>query len=376
MNIAFMTSGHNPFDDRIYYHLGMTLSENGHKVLIISSKENIIKEDNNISVDSFDGQNLSKKDKITLFKDRIEKFSPDITICSEPLPIFAARSYRRKNRKNLSVIYDITEWYPSARFLKEYNIPFRWLGFLKLLLFNLYASFFADAFIFGELYKSKPYRLLFPFTPYRLITYYPDLKYVSYVNPSFSANKLRISYSGEISIEKGFGNLIKVLNRLSELFSDLEIEVKMVAWYLSEKDRSECEHLIRSASKNIRFSFPGKQNFVDFTYKINETDIFVDLREITCENNYSLPIKLFYYAALGRPVIISNLISVRRDVEIKKFGFTVNPENPDIIVKLISDYLKNPDLYREHCENARRLAEEKYNWKKIAPEFLSFINSF
>ena len=369
-----MTSGHTPFDDRIYYHLGMTLSENGHKVLIISSKENIIKEDNNISVDSFDGQNLSKKDKITLFKDRIEKFSPDITICSEPLPIFAARSYRSKNRKKLSIIYDITEWYPSARFLKEYHIPFRWLGFLKLLLFNLYASFFADAFIFGELYKSKPYRLLFPFTPYRLITYYPDLKYVSYVNPSISANKLRISYSGEISMEKGFGNLIIVLNRLSELRSDLEIEVKMVAWYLSEKDRSECEHLIRSANKNIIFSFPGKQNFVDFTSKINETDIFIDLREITCENNYSLPIKLFYYAALGRPVIISNLKAVRRNVEIKKFGFTVNPENPEIIVKMISDYLKIPSCTGNIVKTPGGLLRKNITGKRSLRNSLVLLN--
>jgi glycosyltransferase involved in cell wall biosynthesis len=376
VNIAFLTSGHSPYDDRIYYHLGMTLSENGHKVMIISSKTEIIEGTEKISVNSFDGDKLSKKDKIIAFRERLEKFSPDIAICQEPLPVIAAKHYRRKNHRALSVIYDITEWYPSARFLKEYVPALRWFGFLKLLLVSLYVSYLADAFIFGEWHKSIPYRLLFPFTPYKFITYYPDLKYISYKTHSFSDKKLRLSYSGEISIEKGFGNFMKVVNGLSDRNSNLEIEIKMVAWYESENNREQCEPLIRSHNKNVNFSFPGRQNFKEFPGQINDTDIFIDLRKINFENKFSLPIKLFYYAALGRPVIISDLNAVRRDVEIKEFGSPVNPENTEVIIKIISNYLKNPALYNDHCINARRLAEEKYNWAKIASEFLRFIESF
>jgi glycosyltransferase involved in cell wall biosynthesis len=376
VNIVFLTSGHSPYDDRIYYHLGMTLSENGHKVMIISSKTEIIEGTEKISVNSFNGEKLTKKDKIIAFRERIEKFSPDIAICQEPLPVIAAKQYRRKNRRQLTIIYDITEWYPSARFLKEYSPALRWFGFLKLLLVNLYASYLADAFIFGERYKSRPYRLLFPFTPYKFITYYPDLKYISYKPSLFSDYKLRLSYSGEISFEKGFGNFMKIVNGLSDLNSDLEIEVKMVAWYESEKNREECEPLIRNHNKNVHVSVPGRQNFKDFAMQINDTDIFIDLRKTTFENKYSLPVKLFYYAALGRPVIISDLKAVRRDVEIKEFGFPVNPENTEVIINIITNYLKNPALYNNHCMNARRLAEEKYNWAKIAPEFLRFIESF
>ncbi len=376
MNISFLTSGHFPFDDRIFYHLGMSLSENGYKVLIISSKAEIHEELANVSINSFDGEKLRKKDKITGFNQRLEKFCPDLIICSEPLPVIAAKKYRRKNRKGLNIIYDITEWYPSARFLKEYSTKLKWLGFLKLLFSNVYASYFADAFIFGESYKSKPYRLFFPFTPFKIITYYPDLKYVSYKAPSFSGKKLRFSFSGEISIEKGFRNFLNVVYGLSERNRDLEIEVKMAAWYGSENDRRECESLIRRDIENITFYFAGKQNFKDFTGTINETDIFLDLRKINFENNNSLPIKLFYYAALGRPVIFSDLKAVRRDVEIEKFGFLVKPENTEKIISIISHYLKSTELYNEHCINARREAEEKYNWRKITPDFLSFIESF
>ncbi len=74
-------------------------------------------------------------------------------------------------------------------------------------------------------------------------------------------------------------------------------------------------------------------------------------------------------------MIISNLKAVRRDVEIDKFGFLVNPEDTEGIIRYISNYIKNPDLYNDHCRNARRLAEKEYNWGKVSPVLLSFIES-
>jgi glycosyltransferase involved in cell wall biosynthesis len=216
---------------------------------------------------------------------------------------------------------------------------------------------------------------MFPFTQHINIPYYPDQKYIYHKGSSFSDKKLRLSYSGEISIKKGFSSFMKVANGLSVLFPNLVIEIKMSAWYVSDKDREECESLINNVNRNISILFPGKQEFTDFTGSINDTDIFLELRKVTFENNYSLPIKLFYYAALGRPVIISDLKAVCRDVEIQKFGFVVNPEDTGKIIKIITDYFNNAGLYMEHCKNARRLAEEKYNWEKVAPEFLSFIES-
>jgi len=375
MKIVFLTSGHFPYDDRIYYHMAITLAGSGHNVLIISSKADTIDKDGNISINSFNGQNLSKREKIASFRERLDTFNPDISICSEPLPIIAAKQYRKRAGKKIKIIYDITEWYPAARFLKEYYSMGRWFGFLKLMFLNVYACLSVDAFIFGERYKSRPYRFMFPFTPQILLSYYPDLKYIDPKDPAFSDKILRLSYSGEISIEKGFGSFMRVADGLSALYPNLAIEVKMVAWYVSDKDREECEPLINNAKGNITISFPGKQIFTDFTSRINDTDIFLDLRKADFENNYSLPIKLFYYAALGRPVIISDLKAVRRDAEIEKFGFVVNPKDTGEIIKILTGYFNNPGLYMEHCINARRLSDEKYNWGKVSPEFLSFIES-
>jgi glycosyltransferase involved in cell wall biosynthesis len=373
MNVSFLTSGHYPYDDRIFFHLGKTLTKNGHKVEITSSKSALKEVTEGISVDCFDGDNLAKRDKIKYFRKRLDNFNPDLIICSEPLPILAAKKYKRKNQKKVVIIYDITEWYPLKQNIEW---PKRCLKQLKLQFFNFCSSCFADGFIFGERLKSKPYRFMFPFNPFKFITYYPDLNFVPYAEPSMTGEKLKLSYTGKLSTEKGYNNFISVVAGLTERFKNLKIEVKIIGWYENNRERILFEERIRSIKGNVSFTVFDRQPFESFWKLINDTDIFLDLRERTFENHHSLPIKLYYYCALGRPVIYSDLKAIRREVEIEKFGFLVNPDKTDSVIQVISNYLLDKNLYQNHCRNARKLAEDKYNWQKIAPEFIRFIESF
>jgi glycosyltransferase involved in cell wall biosynthesis len=374
MNISFLTSGHEPFDDRIYYHMARSLCDHNHNILIISSKRDLIEISDNINLNCFAGDNLIKRDKINQFTDRLSVFKPDAIICSEPLTVLAAKRYSKRVSKKIRIIYDITEWYPSKKNLKIYKYSTRWFFFIKLLLFNLWTASLADSFIFGEWYKSRPYRLLLPGKPFVFTSYYPDLKYIPFCRPNLQKGKLRLCYSGKISMEKGYGNFISVINTLIEQNSDIEIKVKIIGWFESEYDKEECGNLLKGFSGNISSEIFDIQGFENFLELIKETDIFLDLRYNDFENQHCLPIKLFYYAALGRPVIFSDLIAIRKEVEIEKFGFLVKPGNYVSIAKIISGYLNDVDLYQQHCANARRLAENNYNWRRIESQFLKFIS--
>jgi glycosyltransferase involved in cell wall biosynthesis len=376
MRISFLTSGHLPYDDRIFWHMGKALSETGHIVEIISSKLFLKESSGVISINCFEGDHLPKKDKTDHFIELLGRFHPDIIICSEPLPVIAGNRYRKKSGFNATVIYDITEWYPSRKNLLHSRLFLRWIIFIKLLAFNLFASHTADAFVFGEWFKSRPYRLLFPFKPFSFVTYFPDLNYLRKTDPGPLNGKLRLVYSGKISMEKGFGNFINVIRNLSELHPDLFINLKIIGWYESDDDRNECDPFLNFQNKNISVEVTGRLNFIDFISEIKQADIFLDLRKRNFESQRSLPIKLFYYAALGRPVIFTDLKAIRRDVRIEEFGYLVKPDDTETISKIISGYLKNQDLYIEHCINARKMAEEKYNWQQISQAFIKFIESF
>jgi glycosyltransferase involved in cell wall biosynthesis len=374
MKIQFLTSGHYPWDDRIFYHMAASLVRNGHIVEIISSKIEVVEQKDGISLNCFYGDKMGKRTKIEQFLKRITLFTPDTVICSEPLALIAAKKYRGKNIKDIKIIYDITEWYPSKKNLTAHAKPARWLYFLMLLIFNIRASACAASFIFGEWYKSRPYRLIFPSKKYIYVSYFPDPEYISPEKPCLPGNKVRLTYSGKISREKGYDNFFYVLRRLSVIRPDLKMDVKIIGWYESEKDRMECESLFINSNTNISMTIYGRQGFHEFISLIKDTDIFMDLRKDDFENHRCLPIKLFYYAHMGRPVIFSDLKSVRREVEIERFGYAVKPEDTDNISRIILKYIDDKDLYLKHCSNAMKLAKDKYNWKLIEQKFIEFIS--
>lgn len=374
MNILFLTSGHLPLDDRIFYHMAATLARNGRVVQITSSKADLVCEKEGISLNCFHGDDMSKRAKIREFTDRTLIFRPDVVICSEPLTLLAAKRYRKAYNNDLKIIYDITEWYPSKKNLGGYAISLRWFYFFVLLFFNIRASAYASSFIFGEWYKSRPYRIFFPKKPFTYISYFPHPDYITPLKPYLSDYKLKLTYSGRISIEKGFGNFFQVLHDLTTMNPDLKIEARVIGWYESEKDKNECDHILKTDNKALTVKRYDRQELHEFINLIKDTDIFLDLRADDLENQHCLPIKLFYYAHLGRPVIFSDLKSVRREVEIEKFGFLVPPKDTIAVSGKILEYINNKKLYHEHCINARELAENKYNWTLIEQKFVDFIS--
>lgn len=354
--------------------MAKTLSDHNNDVVIISSNRDLTEVTDGILLNCFAGDNLTKIDKIKHFMERLSVSKPDLIICSEPLTILAARRYSKRQSGKIRIVYDITEWYPSKKNLNVHKYYLRWFFFIKLLLFNLWVTRFADSFIFGELYKSRPYRFLYPSKSFIFTTYYPDLRYIPFHNPNLKKGKLRLSYSGKICLEKGYGNFFKVLSELTELKKELIIDVRIIGWYENILDKEECENFFSSFNQNISLHIFEKQNFKNFIDLIKETDIFLDLRFDDFENQHCLPIKLFYYAALGRPVIHSDLKAIRKEVDIEKFGFLVMPDNSESIVKIISEYLNDEELYYQHCRGARKLAVNNYNWGKIETQFLKFLS--
>lgn len=375
MNIAFLTSGHYPYDDRIFYHLAASLHKQNHNVEIVSSKIDLINVSDGIILNCFAGDKLSKRDKILKFKERLNTIIPDVIICSEPLTILAAIQYNRKQSRRTRIVYDITEWYPSHKNLNPYKKPIRWAVFIKLLIFNIWASANADSFIFGEWYKSVPYRILYPRKLFIFIPYYPDLTLVNYIKPELQEGKLRLTYSGKICLEKGYMNFINILKKLTDSNKELKVEVKIIGWYENLQDKKEYENIVHSSIRNVTLTIFERQSFKSFLDLIKNTDIFLDLRSDNFENQHCLPIKLFYYAAFGRPVIYSDLKAIRKEVELNKFGFLVQPTDYEQIVKILFDYIDNKQLYYHHCEKGRYLAETNYNWQRIEHLFIKFITS-
>lgn len=74
--------------------------------------------------------------------------------------------------------------------------------------------------------------------------------------------------------------------------------------------------------------------------------------------------KLFEYMAAGVPIITSAHKVWKEIIDNYKCGICVDPEDPNDIANAINTFVNNKDLALEMGNNARRAAEEEFNWAK------------
>ena len=363
MKIAFALAIHSPDDDRVWYQQSQALLAHQHEVFIVSATS---RPQNKEGVFCFE-RNIPHLQQINKFSHYLLTINPDVVICDNPISVLAASKYKRKRKKRqLKIYYDITEWYPSkAHFCHDPKIK-KVLKFPVLCGISFIVSFLVSGFIFGEYYKSIPYKLFF-WKRSVYLTYYADLEQIKIYPVSEDIQKVILFFTGKLIEASGFNSMLQVAKECAKRFSNTDFLLCIIS---TDVDTTTTQIY----DKNLTVEFLPKFPFEVFCEKYGEADIFFDLREINWENTRCLPIKLFYYMAAGRPVVYSDLKAIRKGVpEINEFGFLVNPENISNIVNIVSEYLLNRQLYKNHSQRARQLCEIKYNWKDIENQLIKFI---
>lgn len=357
-HIVFVQTAHRADDDRVYFHQRETLLQAGAKVSIISGKPGFtLPAANHIS---FDGASMSVKQKQQRIQDELHKLRPDIVICDTPSAVIAA------SKAKCTLLYDITEWYPSKKNLNGTKGLHRWLRFVLMFFLNLAAGCKAEGLIFGEASKARPFRYIFPRKPHCFIPYYPSLRYVSPAPPTTSLTTCRLFYAGPATTDKGFDTILHVASTCAKRYPHIRFILNTITTtplpnYLTQQP-------------NLTINITPALPFSDFCQTIRTQDIFLDLRRDDWENTRCMPIKIFYYMACGRPVIYSRLQSIREGIpEIDSFGTLVPPNDTDRICDAVHRYITDNAHYQQHAKQALHLHQEKYNWEQTESTLVSFI---
>ena len=368
--ILFLTTAHRHDDDRIFYHQAKALKSEGHKVKICSLSSEFQGMADETEIESYAVLEKSTEEKTNVFEKAIQDFRPDCIICSEPLAVIAAKKFKTRNK--VSIIYDITEWYPSMRMIEPFSFPLNIFHAFKFFLIQLYAGLISTHYIFGEDTKKFPLAYFFPFKKKIVLPYYPDDIYIHPNIKKLKHNTITLCYTGQFSEEKGIGNFFAAADCLRKKKPGLQIRILLIGGARKEKDEKYfVEQLEKYRFEHLTI---GKSaSFETFTEAYAEADICFDLRAMNYENHHCLPIKLFYYAASGKPVIYTDLKAIRQHINVSEFGFLVHPEDSEAIADHILKYLGDPELYSKHAGNARAAYEKKYNWSAISTIFTDFI---
>ena len=372
--VSILTSGHPYYDERIFYKFARSLYKNGYEVSIIcstvESEINFVKD--GIHIIGFNGSNLKKSEKVSKFYDYLTKTKPDVIICCEPLPILAANKIRRE-RKNARIIYDITEWYPE-------NVAFKFSGikkyflYVSLFILNIITSNLADALIIGEIAKKKRYDLIAPFKKKQIVSYYPVLEFFNHSIPKCDGNEIILCYAGLLKFDRGINQLIEVARKFSDLNKDLKLRLKLIGKFESLNEENIFKQNIKH-EKKIQIEFAGWTEYPKITNLLSNVHICFDLREHNFIYSNSLPIKIFEYMACGKPFIFTDIKPIRDELFFIDYGFLVDPNDIDGIVKSIQSYINNKGLFLQHSQNARRMIESEKNWEQESSKLIAFIES-
>jgi len=191
---------------------------------------------------------------------------------------------------------------------------------------------------------------------------------VHYINDRFiKKNRLNLLFVGALDKAHYFKGIDVLLNAL--------VILEPRHWHLKivgEGDlKIDYEELSQRLKLNKQVEFTGKLTNQELIRAFQEADLFI-LPSIN--SNEAFGLVLIEALACGLPVIASNLPGVRQVFEDHKQGLLIEPNNPEDLKKKLEFIFNNEEMRRVMALAARRLAEEKYDRKKMAAKLLALFH--
>ena len=180
-----------------------------------------------------------------------------------------------------------------------------------------------------------------------------------------SMNKKIILYTGHLFKWKGVYTLADASKYLDD-----ECEVVVVGGM--DKDLENYKNYLRENGLT-KVKALGFKNHKEIPYFLKAADVLV-LPNSGCEkisSTYTSPMKLFEYMASGRPMVVSDLASLREILSEDEAIF-VEPDKARDLAEGIERVLADESLSGRIALNARQKVGQ-YTWQKRASKILDFI---
>lgn len=182
--------------------------------------------------------------------------------------------------------------------------------------------------------------------------------------PSYGGNKTYpvVAYAGQLYPWKGVDILIR-----SMVYLPNNVRVQIIGG----ADLQHLERVKRLAMKkgvSDRVHFTGQVLPAQVQAYMLEADVLVvPLPSNNVESRYfTSPIKIFEYMSTGRPIVASDLPTIREVLKDGENALLVTPDDPEALAKGIRRLLGEPGLSRQLAQQALRDVREKHTWERRA----------
>lgn len=183
---------------------------------------------------------------------------------------------------------------------------------------------------------------------------------------NFDFEKPSIVYVGGSAKWQGLEYLIKSLSMLNSTNATLTLYTNIIPEDIKNGIQKEKE------KDKIHQNFLPHEDLI----KVLPTyDIFAIPRPSNIVTETTTPIKLMEAMACGMPIVATDVGGINEFVKHKEHGYLVEPGNSEALAEGVMEVIENPKLARKMGENARKFAEEKFDYKVVSKQIKDVIEN-
>lgn len=186
-------------------------------------------------------------------------------------------------------------------------------------------------------------------------------------------NKKIIMYSGHLYDWKGATTLLEA----ARLFQSQNLQAENLFVFVGGTKKDV--EIFKSKAGNMNLDnvlILGHKAHGDIPYYLKAADILVlpNRGDDEVSAKYTSPIKLFEYMAAGKPIVASDLPSIREILN-QNNAILVEADNPQSLAKGVETVLRDLDLSDKIKDKALEDAKE-YSWLKRGEKIISFLKAW
>ena len=345
VSICHFTISHNPYDERIFHKECNSLSKKFQVNLVTTCDKSF--EENSINIIGI-GRNKNNFNRLLRTFSIIPtllKVKSKIYHFHDPELLFTGFLLKFIFQKK--VVYDIHEDYTKA--LKTHSVNsfiIKLWNKLELSLANYFdLTIVVDSHLYTKFIKSSP--LLIGNYPYKAFA--ENIDYGKRGKGSF-----KLVYLGSITEDRGLRMSVKLV----ESIKDFDIELHIIG----ESKYDDLTVLFKNSEK---VTYHGRIPWTDLKDSLMGYDVGLILLKPVPAYTYSTGeniVKLFEYAGLGIPFLISNFPGLNEFVNENGGGLLADPMNLDDIIAKVKMLYEDKILRNKLSKEGNEFVLNKYNW--------------
>lgn len=353
--ICHITSGHNPYDVRIFLKECCSLVRSGYNVDLVIHGSSEIK--NGVNIIGLGEKPSSRIKRMVVGSYRATKMAlrtnADVFHFHDPEMLLHAK---RLKKSGAVVIFDSHEDVP-LQILSKHWIP----SAVRKIVSRIYKKYETSRLKYVDCVVAATPHIAEQFVGRiaRIVTVnnFPMLDDIVFHSDDFSERESLVCYVGGISEIRGEKVMAEAIEGVSGTLviaggrADASLPVSMTnVEYPGFLDRDAVNHLYGKSVAGLVVLLPEK-GYME-----------------------SLPVKMFEYMAAGLPVIASDFPLWREIINKYKCGICVSPENSEEVKQAIELLLVDRERARDYGRNGRKAVDEHFNWANEEAKLLCAYN--